>query len=297
MKLWLSKNSEVPVREQIVTQIKLGIAGGDLAVGDKLPSTAEISRRFKIHSNTVSNAYQILAEQGWLEFKKGSGFYVCENLAENSANSLDKLIAQFVQTTQNKGFTLIEIKARMEQFFKSNNSNRLIVIEDDEAFREILIEEINDAVPIEIVGVSFNEFEKKLSKNASNFVAMLDEKAKISAVLPPEKTCVFLKANSASASMTGETRPSFEDLIAVVSGWENFLIFAKTMLIAARIEPESLIIRSTKEKEWQNGLKTASMIICDSLTAKKFSDSKNLRIFRIISDESLNALQRIFSTT
>src|SRR5687768_4779943 len=120
MKIWLSKNSEVPVREQIITQITLGIASGDLAVGTRLPSTREIAQRYKIHSNTVSNAYQILAEQGWLEFRKGSGFYVRESNHEAHENSLDQLIAQFVSTAQTVGFSIEEIKRRLTQFFDSN---------------------------------------------------------------------------------------------------------------------------------------------------------------------------------
>src|SRR6185369_14118721 len=124
MKIWLSKNSEVPVREQLITQITLGIASGELAVGARLPSTSEIARRYKIHSNTVSNAYQLLAEQGWLEFRKGSGFYVREADSENNENSLDKLVARFIQTAQASGFSIAEIKARLIHFFDSNQSDR-----------------------------------------------------------------------------------------------------------------------------------------------------------------------------
>lgn len=287
MKIWLSKNSEVPVREQLVTQIKLGIASGDLVVGDRLPSTSEIARRYKIHSNTVSNAYQILAEQGWLEFKKGSGFYVRETNPENLENSLDKLIAHFMQIAQAQGFSTEEIKTRLIRYLNSQKTNKLFVIEDDEALREILIEELSAAAKFEVSGVGFEDFEQNLSKTDANFSAMFDEKAKISAVLPTAKNCVFLKANSAAASMTGETRPTADDLIAVVSGWENFLILAKTMLVAVKIEPESLIIRSTNEENWRKGLNAASMIICDSLTAKKLSEFQNVRIFRLIAEESL----------
>lgn len=78
--------------------------------------------------------------------------------------------------------------------------------------------------------------------------------------------------------MNGETRPTADDLIAVVSGWESFLVLAKTMLVAARIEPESLLIRSTKEQNWRKGLNAASMIICDSLTAKNLSNYQT-RVF------------------
>jgi DNA-binding transcriptional regulator YhcF (GntR family) len=292
MKIWLSKNSEVPVREQIITQITLGIASGDLAVGTRLPSTREMAQRYKIHSNTVSNAYQILAEQGWLEFRKGSGFYVRESNHENHDNSLDRLIAQFVATAQTGGFSIEEIKRRLAHFFDSHHSNRLFVIENDRGLREILIEEIRAATNLQVAGAELENLEKLLAKRDAIFAAMFDEKAKISPRLTAEKNCVFLKANSPAASMKGETRPTADDLIAVVSGWENFLVLAKTMLVAVQIEPESLIIRSTREENWRKGLPAASMIICDSLTAKQLSGLPNVRIFRLIAEESLHELAR-----
>ena len=54
MQLWLSKNSDVPLREQLTAQIRLAILSHDLKPGQKLPSTRELARRFHIHSNTVS---------------------------------------------------------------------------------------------------------------------------------------------------------------------------------------------------------------------------------------------------
>ena len=53
MKLWLSKNSAVPIQQQLKIQLMLGITSGDLPTGDKLPSTAGIARRFHVHANTV----------------------------------------------------------------------------------------------------------------------------------------------------------------------------------------------------------------------------------------------------
>ena len=292
MKIWLSKNSEVPVREQLITQITLGIASGELTTGTRLPSTSEMARRYKIHSNTVSNAYQILAERGWLEFKKGSGFYIRERHPETE-KSLDKLIAQFVQTARDSGFALEEIKDRLAGFFEVQQSHQIFVIENDEPLREILIAEIGEAASLEVGGASFEDFEAKLAKTAVNFAAMFDEKAKISAVLPPGKACVFLKANSAAASMTGEMRPTSEDLIAIVSGWDKFLVLAKIMLVAVEIEPESLIVRATREENWRSGLNAASMIICDSVTAGKLAGFAQVRPFRLISDESLNEISQL----
>jgi Bacterial regulatory proteins, gntR family/IrrE N-terminal-like domain len=54
MQLWLVSGSEVSIREQLVTQIRLAIVSGDLTSGQRLPSTRELARRFQVHPNTVS---------------------------------------------------------------------------------------------------------------------------------------------------------------------------------------------------------------------------------------------------
>src|SRR5918997_6496761 len=97
MRIWLSKNSEVTVREQLATQIVLGIVSWDLKPGQKLPSTRELARRFNIHSNTVSAAYHDLVERGWVELRRGSGIYVREHPGNDGAGAeggagLDQLI-------------------------------------------------------------------------------------------------------------------------------------------------------------------------------------------------------------
>jgi hypothetical protein len=122
---------------------------------------------------------------------------------------------------------------------------------------------------------------------------MIDEKPKIQSILPPDKICVFLKARSVPNSMTGAARPSVDDLIALASGWDKFLIWAKMFLVAAKVESDSIILRSTKDAGWQKGLKNASMIICDSLTAGKFPADERVRVFSIVADDSLQELREL----
>jgi DNA-binding transcriptional regulator YhcF (GntR family) len=117
MKIWISKNSEVPVREQLITQITLGIAAGDYAIGQKLPSTREVARRCGLHANTVSSAYQQLAKENLLEFRKGSGFYVAESASVHIEGSrkLEDLIASFLESAERLGFTRDEIVTRLRK--------------------------------------------------------------------------------------------------------------------------------------------------------------------------------------
>lgn len=292
MKIWLSKNSEVSIREQITTQIVLGVASGDLAIGQKLPGTREIARRYSVHANTVAGAYRSLAEQGWLEFKKGSGFYVCEAHTETLENSLDKLIAEFFQKARNEGFSSMEIKEKLNRFFASENADEILLIETDADYRKILAEEISRATNLKVSETSLEDFQKNPPDENFILVAMFDETANIKNVLPSDKSCVFLNLRSVSDSMKDQRRPSGEELIAVVSGWEKFLFSSKTMLVAAQIDAENLIVRNTNEKEWQNGLNLAAMIICDALTAKKLEKFQNVRVFHLVADESIERLKQ-----
>lgn len=293
MKIWLSKNSEIPVREQLVTQITIGIVSGDLPIGEKLPSTREIARRFTIHSNTVSAVYRKLSEDGWLEFKKGSGFYVCKNRTDGFQDNLqlDNLIADFIGNLYDLGFTAEEIKKSIRQNFRDQTPEKIILIESDADLREILAEEIRAKLNIKVLGIGFDEFKNKYHKSKAVFVAMYGEKTKIGKFLKTGQTNVFLKAHSVQSAMSGEQRPSENELIAVVSGWKKFLVWSKTFLIAAQIDAECLILKDTKLKNWQKGLENASIIICDSLTAKKLKSQENIRIFPIISEQSLAELK------
>ena len=96
MRFWISHASDVPIREQLVTQIVLAILSEDLQTGVRLPSTRELARRFRIHANTVSAAYKDLERAGWLELRHGSGVYIRRQYQQESLSPelvLDRQIA------------------------------------------------------------------------------------------------------------------------------------------------------------------------------------------------------------
>src|ERR1051325_7478672 len=126
MRFWLARNSEVPIREQLVTQITLGILSGDLEPGRRLPSTRELARRFRVHANTVSAAYRQMEEDGLLESRRGSGVYVTDpgkqsTVAKGSQKNkrtigsgslaMDKLIAELFTSARRAGMPLGELRS------------------------------------------------------------------------------------------------------------------------------------------------------------------------------------------
>src|SRR5260370_40655765 len=76
IRLWLSRGTSIPVREQLSAQLILGILSGRLAPGERLPSVRELARRLKLHANTISATYQDLAKRRWVSRRRGSGVFV-----------------------------------------------------------------------------------------------------------------------------------------------------------------------------------------------------------------------------
>ncbi|TPW09120.1 MAG: GntR family transcriptional regulator [Acidimicrobiaceae bacterium] len=75
--LWtVDHTAPLPLREQIVTAIRRGIASGDLSVGDPLPPAAELGEALDVDRNTVLAAYRQLRTDGVLEFRRGRGVRV-----------------------------------------------------------------------------------------------------------------------------------------------------------------------------------------------------------------------------
>lgn len=296
MRLWLSKNSEVPLREQLVRQVVLGVVSGDLEPGQRLPSTRELARRFRIHSNTVSAAYRELAERGWVEFRKGSGIYVragAPQALSSTGLELDELIAAFLNLARGRGFTLSEIRARVRHWLELQPPDHFLVVEPDEELRLILMAEIEEATGWRVSGASPEDCQSNPGLlTGAAVVALYGQAESVAALLPAGKTFIPLHSRSVPESLQGEEpRPGADALISVVSRWPEFLHWARVILVAAGIDPQALNFRNAQEEGWEKGLRSSAFVITDALTAKRLPQGCRPRLFRIIADASLEQLR------
>jgi GntR family transcriptional regulator/MocR family aminotransferase len=65
-----------PLYEQLYRRIADEIASGRLQAGEKLPSKRALGAHLQISVNTVDGAYRMLADEGYLESRPRSGFFV-----------------------------------------------------------------------------------------------------------------------------------------------------------------------------------------------------------------------------
>ncbi len=102
----------------------------------------------------------------------------------------------------------------------------------------------------------------------------------------------MLHSRSVPESLAGAERPREDALIAVVSRWPEFLRWARTVLVAAGVDPAALNFRDARERGWQRGLTSSAFVITDVLTAQRLPAACTPRVFHLIADSSLDELRR-----
>ena len=293
MRLWLSKNSEVPIREQLITQITLGIVSNDLKPSERLPSTRDLARRYSIHANTVSAAYRELARRGWVEFRKGSGVYVRLRGDEKMEDglALDQLISRFFRHLREEGYSLADIQSGVSRSFSVQRPDHFVVLEPDPELREIIVAEIRLATKVRVVGAGPAELENPSTLIGAVPLVLYGHLEAFGDRLKPETDLLVIHSGSVVESFRGETKPRPDALIAIVSRWPEFLRWSRTLLVAAGLDADALSFRDARERGWEKGLRSAAFVITDSLMAPRIPAGCEIKLFRLIADRSLKEVR------
>ena len=293
MQLWFARGSEVSIREQLVTQVILGILSDDLAPGQRLPSTRELARRFKLHPNTVSAGYRQLQQERWVEFRRGSGVYIAAEKPEvplSPAVALDQIIATLFRSARKSGVTLPALRSRLRQWLELQPPDHFLLIEPDEELRRIVASEIQQLASWPVQGCVLADLPAALDTAIA--LALPNRAAAVRQALPPGSDLLTLEFRSVTASLAAYLPAPSAALVGIASRWPNFLKIARTMLIAVGFSPDALIVRDAAKPNWQRGLKQTAAVVCDSLTAAELPAGCRAIPFSLLSELSIAELRR-----
>src|SRR5262245_10574879 len=296
IRLWLSKSSEVPVREQLATQLLLAILSKDLKPGQRLPSTRELARRLLIHANTVSAAYRDLTRRGWLELRKGSGVYVRSKHpgpAPAPGLAFDRMIADLFEAARDSGFTLSEIRERLHHWLEHQPPDHFLVIEPDAPLRQILVTEIQEATGFPVRGADPDACAAGDLLIGAMPVFFFNKAADIRARIPGLTVGVCIEGRSAVSALADRFPVRAEARIVVVSAWPEFLKWARAFLAAAGVDADAMHFANPERSGWQRGLRGATTVIADARAAKRIPAGLRLHVFNLIADESIKEIRAL----
>ncbi len=293
MQLWFARGSEVTIREQLVTQVVLGILSDDLAPGQRLPSTRELARRFRLHPNTVSAGYRQLERERWVEFRHGSGVYVRERKPELAASSLlalDQLITRLFRSARELGVPLTTVRSRLRQWLELQPPDHFLLIEPDEELRGILAAEMRQAVAFPVQSCGLHDCPK--TPDGAIPVVLPNRAATVRQALPEGADILTLQVRSVPTELAEWLPAPSGTLVGIASAYPIFLTLARTILQAAGFHPDALVFRDARKANWQRGLQQTAAVVCDTVTATLLPPGCRAIPFPLLSESSIEDLRR-----
>ena len=119
----IKQHSKETIYEQIIFQVKLMIANGELKVGDGLPSVRNLAKSLEVSTLSVQRAYTELQHDGIIESVEGKGNFVAEGL--NKASLKDALLREveaearrIIQIAKENGVELAELQEIINIFWE-----------------------------------------------------------------------------------------------------------------------------------------------------------------------------------
>jgi DNA-binding transcriptional regulator YhcF (GntR family) len=288
LRLWFSTASEVPIYRQLATQVQLAILSGELTPGERLPSTRELARRFRVHPNTVSAGYRQLARDGWVEYRHGSGVYVQSEIApaQTPEQILDQHIVAFFKAVRDLRLPAVAIRQRVAEWIAAPPPDHFVLIDPDMEAREILLTEIRQLTTWPATACSIEEAAEPEAMRAAIPLCRPTKIKMVRAALPAGVELIPLQIRSANRWLDPELPRLKGKMIGIASAWVDFREIARTMLAAAGVDPDSLVVRNPCRPRWQRGLEQTGAIICDAHTAatRELPSSSRVFVFPLLAD-------------
>jgi DNA-binding transcriptional regulator YhcF (GntR family) len=289
MSIRISKESEVPLRQQLAEQIVFQIATGKIHPGESLPSVRELARRLKIHHNTVSEAYQDLIRRQWVEGKRGRRVTVRAvdaGTPSGKSGSLDELISTLIRAAREKGYSLQSLRESVRERLLAEPPDHILIVETDAGLRQLLKEEIRAEInwPVETCS------REELAANPSLSIGALVVAAHyalpdVNPLLPPGRPALPLAFGAADEHVEFMHNRSEPSMVAIVSVSEGFLQTASRVLATAagnRHTLQQFLLPLPAPK----ALSAVDVVFADSIAVREIKH-RNIVPYRIIAPGSL----------
>jgi GntR family transcriptional regulator len=97
-------NQPKGIYQQIADQVRERIAGGEWAVGERIPSVREMAVTMGVNPNTVTRSYQTLQDGEIIDNRRGIGYFVAEKARERI---MEELKTEFINDELPRLFRLM----------------------------------------------------------------------------------------------------------------------------------------------------------------------------------------------
>lgn len=126
--LRIDARQATPIYDQLVTQVKLAVAGGTVRPGDALPSVRRLAVELRVNPNTVARAWRELEAEGLVETRRGQGTFVADSARRapkaQRTKAATEAVARTVAEARALGLSRDELDGLVEREWKRTEGGR-----------------------------------------------------------------------------------------------------------------------------------------------------------------------------
>lgn len=113
-----------PIFQQIYEMIEDDIIEGELAEGDQIPSTTEISKFYQVNRATAQKGLGVLVDEGYAYKQRGVGIFVAEGATKKLIEQRKKEFRlQFIKPLLEESKRLRMTKEEVIKFIEEDNND------------------------------------------------------------------------------------------------------------------------------------------------------------------------------
>lgn len=300
MDIHISRDSDVPLHEQVAAQLVLLIGTGRLGAGASLPSVRALARRLGVHRNTISRAYHDLTLDRLAEKRAGRRLSVRAVDAEglSGRDALDTFLNVTIAEARRRGYSLSELHARLHSRLLVSPPDHLLVLSEDVGMRMLLPMELKQRFDCTVDTCTPDALRSRPERSIGALVVTPQgHLSRIRTVLTPEHPVVAITYSSVDAHLEAIRQLKTPSLIAVVSVSPYVLETARGLLAPAVGRQHSmrghLMVRNNV------GLRgAADVLFCDSITypiVRPRYKASAVFLYRLLSSACLDTISSIMT--
>ena len=122
MNIVISNSGEIPINEQIASQIKSAVIAGEVKPGEPLPSLRFLAKELRVSVISTKRAYEELEREGYITSVPGKGSFAAEInrelLREEQYKRLEEHLNEAVDAARTAGISLGEMKELLETLYE-----------------------------------------------------------------------------------------------------------------------------------------------------------------------------------
>lgn len=268
MKISINKDTDIPIRDQLIEQIALQIASGSLKGKEKLPSIRALAERLGIHYSTVTAAYNHLAETGLLEVRQGSGVRVSGRAPSEgnseSPESFDQIVRDFLAKVSETGTSRKDLRERMQAVLDPRPVRRIVAVDSNEDFHELLKKELSPHFPIPVETMTPQQVlsDKTIQQDSLFVTSLYHLFAFETSVMDPTRL-VACNIEPGRAEMETIAALPAGNLVALISVSPTIMRMATKLIASLRADVALRSLHTSEKTEIQYIMNHADLVLCD----------------------------------